>query len=303
MIADAESSLKMSNSKELLAGEAQLNEIKRLNVTPLLRGNFIWDQYESYIGPDGPMDRTSNTQWGDSTLYSAYLFMEKHLHLIFISILLLALISLFSEDSTHRDLLFTLPTQKNTFYWNKMIYNFSSVVISCIGFMMIYIVVTSFIGGLGEWHYPVVVFDPKEIGIQSDYVGYLGTERQLYFHFESVGFVVMQIIVLMTAGVIFMISLATMLSLFIRNRFLALSVTFGIVGVGYFGVLNLQNNVLISYIPFVYLNSYSVVDGWLSHFLDNTDINVTTGTIVLLVWSSIIIVLSRIIYERYWTRY
>ncbi|WP_446454069.1 hypothetical protein [Tuanshanicoccus yangjingiae] len=281
-----------------LAGKEQTRIIKDKELTPLLLGTLLLDQYNNHylINP------AYHIQWSHSTLHSIYLLSEKHLYLLLMLLLIVTLFSSISEErypNNNLEFLFSLPKSRTSIYWNKYMYNLLSVVGTfCVG-LLIYGLFSTIIGSFGQINYPIETFLPKAIGIEK---GIFAQSDNLYFTMTPIVKVVSSVMILCILSLSFICSLALTLSIWIKHRFLLNTTLLLLCGLGYYGCLYWIDSPIVIYFPFLYLNAFSISDGWLSHLANDATLNMFSGVITLIGWNALLTVIGWISFKIKWDR-
>ncbi|MDO5690222.1 MAG: hypothetical protein Q4G61_08230 [Tissierellia bacterium] len=228
----------------------------------------------------------------NSTLYSSYLLIQRHGGLIVVCLLLLGFAITMSEEYEQNhsiEWLMTLPKPRDKLYWNKLFSSVGMVFGLLMGGIVLLIIISAMIGGLGEGEYPIVVIDPKEVGNQFGYIGYYASENQIHFHFVTLFEYLQKSLLLLFSEIFFLIGLLLCLSTFIRRRMALLVVTVIVCIGGY--VLSFQQirSMWTRFLPFLYLNLRDILDGWMALLGDKGGIHPDFGALILIVWGIVLI--------------
>ena len=89
--------------------------------------------------------------------------------------------------------------------------------------------------------------------------------------------VVFRVLILLIPIVLFMLSFGLFLSIWLKHRFIVVSLIIVLCCVGYYLSRQFIAFDLISYFPFLYLNAFSVADGWLAQQANVPQLNALTG--------------------------
>ncbi|UPQ86222.1 ABC transporter permease [Ignavigranum ruoffiae] len=272
-----------SAEKPLLAGQAQNILIKENNLKPLLLGNLLLDQYHPYYG-----NRAEQSQWDHSMVHSLYIFFENHLHLIGIVLLFIVLFASISEEVSpvpHLDFLFLQPRKRQNLYLSKLFYNIIAMFMLLVTGMLTFMGLAMIFGGLGQFNYPVAEFVPNVLGQSPNSPAIYASGSHLYFQMVEISQVVFRVLILLIPIVLFMLSFGLFLSIWLKHRFIVVSLIIVLCCVGYYLSRQFIAFDLISYFPFLYLNAFSIADGWLAQQANVPQLNALTGVGVLISWS------------------
>lgn len=223
---------------------------------------------------------------GTSSLFAAYQFLQLYGGLALVILLFFAFSSSIADEVNppHYRFLASLPRNRKEWYLNKWVYNISSFLGLFLIIAFIFMLVTSMIGGFGDWTYPVPIFDPK---ISAPTATYAQLEK-IYFHVTGMGTYIVQELCLLLAIGIFLLSLFLFLSNFIHHR-VGLIIAFLLMCLaGYWIQFYQIENSWSSYLPFIYLNSREVTNGWWQFLSNNPNISVEFASMVLLTWALIL---------------
>lgn len=234
-----------------------------------------------------------------SVVQMFYRFLQIHGGTIVMALAVIALMSTLADEGypkAHWLLIATLPRKKSKLYFNKWLYN----IITLVGYLVIMIVImgvlSAIFGGIGDTHYPVLIFDAASIGELEDYIGYDSRFDKFYFHLETIGIYVMKSGLLLVSAVAFLSSLGLLLSNFIRHKVVLYLVFISMIILGYWGNLQNVRSAWRVYSPFIYLNIREIADGWTAHLGNNELFNPITGVKVLWFWTIVLTVIG----QAYW---
>ena len=289
-----------SAEKPLLAGQAQNILIKENNLKPLLLGNLLLDQYHPYYG-----NRAEQSQWDHSMVHSLYIFFENHLHLIGIVLLFIVLFASISEEVSplpHLDFLFLQPRKRQNLYLSKLFYNIIAMFMLLVTGMLTFMGLAMIFGGLGQFNYPIAEFVPDVLGQSPNSHAIYASGSHLYFQMVEISQVVFRVLILLIPIVLFMLSFGLFLSIWLKHRFIVVSLIIVLCCVGYYLSRQFIAFDLISYFPFLYLNAFSVADGWLAQQANVPQLNALTGVGVLISWSILLSLAGRGSFKIRWER-
>lgn len=240
-----------------------------------------------------------------SVMYSGYLLVQWYTPLIlFLFIILVA--PIFSDlFGRHQAIQWyqSLPLQSPNLFWVKLGANISHTVILLLLFIGIFMLMSFILGGWGEMDYPVRIFDAAEIGSQPSYSGIRSGDPVLYFRFVSVSSYLMRALSLIGLLSLFVSLLIHLMGLIFNQRVIATIASLALIGLGaYFSVANV-NELWPSYLPFIYFDIRSVIDGWYQSLTNTTYYSSSQGLIVLCVWCVVLFGLSYLVFSLKRRRY
>lgn len=221
-----------------------------------------------------------------SSLFSGYQYLQLYGGVIMVVLLISAFTSSITDELNppHYRLLASLPRNIKHWYLNKWIYNIGTFISLFLIVVIVFLLVTYTIGGIGNWSYPVPIYDAT---IEAPNATYAQLE-QIYFHLIDMGSYVIQELCLLLAIGIFLLSLLLFLSNYIQHR-ISLIMTFLIVCLtGYWLQFNHIESSWITYLPFIYLNSREVTNGWWQSLSNNPRMTVEFASIILLTWAFVL---------------
>lgn len=284
-------------SKSWLAAKEQTEIIKAKGLKPLLLGTLLLDQYHQYY-----VNPNEHIQWSYSTVYSMYLLMEKHIHILIVLLLIVTLFSSLSEErfwNNHLEWLFLLPIKRLSIYWNKYFYNLIFIIGTFFFGVIMYVLLSGIVGGLGQLDYPIATFLPSSSGKMN---GIFALAENLYFSMTPILDVVRNTLLMIFFSLAFINSLTLGLSIWIKQRYSLLLTVLLICGIGYYGCYVFIDYEMVRYLPFIYLNAFSISDGWFSYLADSTSINYLNGIVVLVVWTIIMTFFGWISFKFKWEK-
>ena len=284
--------------KSILAAEAQNKIIKEKQLKPLLLGNLLLDSHIHSFD-----NYAEHRQWDHSTLYSLFIMSENHVHVLIVVILFIALFSSFAEEQTPNNTLnfqFSQPRRRISIYWDKHFYNFKVLLGSFLLYLFGVMFFSSLIGGWGQSEYPIVHYLSKMFGEQNPSTTLYSNPEKLFFEMRSLSKHLSQLLMILLVSIYFLSNLGLSLSVWINNRFVLMTTLISALIGGYYLSVKFIHLPIIKYFPFIYLNSQSLVDGWFSHLGNNDDYHYIFGSLVLIVWSLVILLIGVIKFNIRW---
>lgn len=222
-----------------------------------------------------------NTKYGNSGLFSFYKFLVWKMMLVLFGVFILLLWTSISEEqrpSPSIHFLTTKPIDFRSIYASKWAYN----LIIAYGLLLIsggiVFIVSSIIGGFGESQYPILVY---AIGNTSDDMFFSNVDNT-YFFFESLLVLIAKSGVLIVAQIFFMNSLFSLIGKWLKNHYVTIIITLTLAVAGYF-LGNQYITTSFMYLnPFIYFDTWHIVDGWKSVLANSSSVNFNNGWMILL---------------------
>ncbi|WP_342559334.1 hypothetical protein [Metasolibacillus sp. FSL K6-0083] len=228
-----------------------------------------------------------NTKYGNSSLFSIYKYLDWNIMLFVLAIFVLLLWTAMSDERQWNlsiNFLTTKPIRYKYIYMTKWLYNiviaYSLLLISgaCIFFL------STMIGGLGEYEYPILVYATDKI--HDNY--FYSIIDDTSFYFENLSTLILRSGLLIVAQIFFLNSLFSLIGKWMKNHYATIIMTIIVVVIGYFLANHYiaMNGMHIN--PFVYFDTWNIVDGWKSILANDTKVNYLNGSIILLIGGSIL---------------
>ncbi|WP_339216100.1 hypothetical protein [Solibacillus sp. FSL W8-0372] len=238
-----------------------------------------------------------NTKYDNSSLFAVYKFMDWNMMLFVLLLFVLLLWTTMAEERSPNptiNFLVTKPIRITSVYITKWLYNF---VIACSLLLIsstIVFLVAILIGGLGEANYPILIYAKERIEEHF----FLSTADNAYFYFESLAALLVKSGILIIAQIYFLNSLFSFIGKVMKNHYTAIIVTFLIVIAGYTAGNYYIELTSSFYNPFVYFDTWNVIDGWKSIEANNGRVNFISGTVILLISGSFLFVIGFLFRRR-----
>ncbi|AJD89545.1 hypothetical protein JMA_02280 [Jeotgalibacillus malaysiensis] len=265
-------------------------EEKRLlverNLQPLFPGAYIPTIFDNW-GDDeeGRQEfQKANEKVDHSGLYTFYLFFTSYGYGIVFFVLLFVLgVGLTAEKGKKNTirLLATQPISGYQLFSGKLLVASLTAVLSSAFIFGLIVLLGTTMNRIGDWNYPILHYDHSDL---ANAEGYTGTIVQGNgFHFITLGEYLLSSMMLYTLLVLFTLTLAMLVSLFLKRTMAVLTLTAVIIAGGYLiGTEFLSEWSWLS--PFTYFNLPHVINGQLSINVDAPNLNRQIGAIVLVVW-------------------
>ncbi|MBE1555920.1 hypothetical protein [Sporosarcina limicola] len=223
-----------------------------------------------------------HTKYGNSGLFSVYKYLDWNMMLFVLGVFILLLWTSISEEqrpNLSMNFLTTKPISSSLIYVSKWVYNgmIASGLLLISG--SIVFLLSLLIGGLGESQYPILVYAVEKY---KDDLFYSAVDNA-YFYFESLLALILKSGVLIMAQIFFLNSLFSLIGRWLKNHYATIIITLIITFAGYF-LANQYTSINGMYLnPFVYFDTWNIVDGWKSIVADSSKVNFINGCISLLV--------------------
>ena len=175
--------------------------------------------------------------------------------------------------------LITKPISFRSIYVSKWAYN----VMIAYGLLLlsggIVFIISLFIGGFGESKYPILVYSVEKF---KDDLLYSSLD-DTYFYFESLLVLILKSGLLIIAQTFFLNSLFSLIGRWLKSHYATIIVTLMLAFLGYF-LANQYISMNGMYLnPFVYFDTWNIIDGWKSILANSSKVNFINGFIILLV--------------------
>lgn len=222
----------------------------------------------------------ANQKYDRSALFFLYKFFEWQFTFVVFGIFLFFLWTSMAEEyhpTITRNFLLTKPLSLKNIYRSKWAYNMGSSLSIFFSVLIIFIGVGWLLGGLGEKNYPMLVYLLNRTA-EGDI---FASVENIYFNFQPLWVMVLKCICLLIAQLFFLNGLFSLVGKWLTNHYGAIMVTFLFVVSGY---LVGQKFIVADWAylnPFVYFQTWHVVDGWLSIQAHSTKINALMGSVLL----------------------
>ncbi|WP_238600757.1 hypothetical protein, partial [Metasolibacillus meyeri] len=169
-------------------------------------------------------------------------------------------------------------------YVTKWAYNlmiaYSLLLISSV---VIFLIAT-LIGGLGEAEYPILIYATERL--EEHY--FVSFVNDAYFYFENLGTLLAKGGLLIVAQIFFLNSLFSFIGNLLKSHYAAIVVT-GIIVIAGYALGNHYITMTSSvYNPFIYLDTWNIVDGWKAIEADNGYVNVRNGMLLFFISGSLL---------------
>ncbi|WP_042477321.1 hypothetical protein [Bacillus ndiopicus] len=228
-----------------------------------------------------------NTKYGNSSLFSIYKYLNWNIMLSVLAVFVLLLWTTMSDERQPNpsiNFLTTKPIRITSIYMTKWAYNlaiaYSLLLISSIFIFLL----STIIGGLGEAGYPILVYTVD----RNPDLYFYSIVDDASFYFENLSTLILKSSLLIFAQIFFLNSLFSLIGKWMKNHYATIVVTLIVAAVGYF-LANRYIALSGMYInPFVYFDTWNVVDGWKSILARDSKINYLNGSIILLISGSIL---------------
>ena len=184
----------------------------------------------------------------------------------------------------------TKPISFRSIYVSKWAYNIMVAYILLLVSGGIVFLFSLLIGGLGETEYPMLVYAVEKSN--EDFIH--ASVDNAYFYFESLLVLILKSGVLIMAQIFFLNSLFSLIGRWLKNHYATIVMTLIIVVAGYFFANEYTSMNGMHLNPFIYFDTWHIVDGWKSIVADSTKVNFINGSIILLVSGSLLFLMGLI---------
>lgn len=285
------------NSENLLQFqyEVSVEEKKWLmekDVQPLFSGELRLTMHDEVEVNPSWIER--NQKVNASGLYSLFHFYEYYLYFVPLVLFLFLLGAGIASEKGKRNTIYFLQTQpisRNTLFLGKVMSSSFVVIGSLLGIIFFILLVGTIFNRFGDWHYPVLHYDPLSISTAANYTGIITDYYDYGFHFISLGNYLIQCLVLLLLLALFIIVIANLISLFVNNAFTVIFLAIVIMVGGYFASVEYLGE--WSYLsPFIYFDILKVSNGEMATLLDQSFVNVYMGYIVLFISTLLLVMLG-----------
>lgn len=228
-----------------------------------------------------------NTKYENSGLFTVYKYLDWNVMLFVLAFFVLILWTTISEERQPNpaiNFLATKPIRFTSIYMTKWLYNLAIAysLLFVIGFLMF--LLTTLIGGLGDMDYPILIYATEK---NENYFFYSAVDNA-YFYFDNLSLLLMKSGILIFTQIFFLNSLFSFIGKWMNNHYATIVITLIIAIVGFF----LGNHYIAiegMYMnPFVYFDTWNIVDGWKSIEASNGKVNFLSGSVILLTCGSLL---------------
>ena len=287
-----------SHNVSVMASEEQQNLLDEKGITPWAIGS---DWVSKFSDPSQAISnehykllkeyQERNTKYDNSSLFAVYKFFDWNVMFLICLIFVLLLWTTMSDERRPTptiNFLRTKPIRFQSIYRTKWLYNllvaYSLLLIS--GGVLF--VIATIIGGIGEAQYPILIYATERI--EENFFYSHGDDA--YFYFENLLTLIVKSGILVFAQIFFLNSMFSLIGKFMRNHYAVIVVTCIIAIAGYmFGNQYIAMDSSM-YNPFIYFDTWNIVDGWKSIEASNGSVNFQNGTIILFISGSLLFCLG-----------
>lgn len=278
----------------IMASEEQQNILDEKKITAWPLGHQWISNFDKYSDTFDDKRSTAlqltqdrNTKYGNNSLFAVYKYLNWNIMLFVLAIFVLLLWTSMSDERQSNpsiDFLTTKPIRMTSIYITKWAYNlliaYSLLLISSVFVFFI----STIIGGLGESDYPILVYAAAKL-----HDGYFySVIDDAYFYFENLSTLILKSSLLIFTQIFFLNSLFSLIGKWMKNHYTTIIMTIIVVAVGYFIADHYiaMNGMYIN--PFIYFDTWNVVDGWKSIAANDTKVNFLNGSAILFISGSLL---------------
>ena len=221
-----------------------------------------------------------NEKFDNSSLFTVYKFFTENIMFILLMLFVLLLWTTMADEfapTSSIHFLVTKPIRPITIYLSKWTYNLVSAYSLLFLSGGLLFIIATIIGGFGEARYPVLIYATEPLDEQF----FFATANNAYFSFEPLVSLLLKCAVLLIAQVFFLNSLFSLIGKFTKNHYAAIIVTLIVAITSYVAGNHYIELAISVYNPFVYFDTWHIVDGWKSIEANNANVNFLYGTGIL----------------------
>ncbi|WAA12803.1 ABC transporter permease subunit [Fervidibacillus halotolerans] len=276
--------------------------LKRKGLEPVLPSDTLYTIYDyAYeTNPVKRLERINESRKIDNTgLFYVYTFISTFAYFVPIFLLLFLFGTGFSKEKGKKrplHFLYTQPVSKGRIYTAKYIVSIVLSISFFLGIIFFMTIIGTIGNRFGDWEFPILHYD-AEVDVKSaSYSGTVTSEGG--FHFINMGDYLVENVLLIITGLIFLIALALFLSNFVKNYVHLIVLTTVISIAGYFVSTMDKFSHFTHLLPFTYLNSGKIINGEIATVLNNNAIGLSSGVIVLLFSTLILYLIGVFIFKK-----
>lgn len=264
-----------------------MKELKDRNIRPILGGNFLVSDYDEPVNlARKNIYKTYWTPYNHSGLYSVYRGnREFKLSLIIIGLGLLIFAGSYTVDKEFNNnliLLYTQPVERikyqNIKYLQSLILSFGFPLV----FLLIWILIGTVFNGLGDLNYPILNYKTIVENIYQEKTSFEGT-----YEFISISLYILNNYLGIVLSLLFLLSLSNLISVFAKNKSRVIGIVLLIALGGFFLARQIDSDLIVSILPFTYLDPEPLANGSIKIFMDNEKVNFLAGGFSLLFFTAL----------------
>lgn len=281
-----------------IASEEQQNSLDDQGITPWPLGHkwvSNFDDPSQAINNEHleilKLIQERNTKYDNSSLFAIYKYFDWNVMFFVLLIFILLLWTTVSDEykpTSTINFLISKPIRFKSIYITKWAYNlmiaYSLLLISGV---LIFLVATM-IGGVGEAKYPILVYATD----RANDAYFFSVPNNCYFYFENLITLILKSGFLILAQIFFLNSLFSLIGKWTKNHYVSIVVTLILFIAGYSlgnHYITMSGNV---YNPFIYFDTWNIVDGWKSIEASSRNVNFLNGIGILLISGSLLFCLG-----------
>lgn len=238
-----------------------------------------------------------NTKYDNSSLFVFYKLFDWNVMSVILLLFILILWSTMADEHSPNstiNFLKTKPVRFTSIYIAKWVYNFAIACSLLLISSAVVFIFAALIGGLGEADYPILIYGAERLEEHF----FHSTANNSYFYFESLAGLLVKSGILVLAQIFFLNSLFSFIGKLFKNHYAAIVVTLFIVIAGYTvgnHYIEMTGNF---YNPFVYFDTWNIVDGWKSIEAQNAQVNFQNGAVNLFISGSLLFMIGLLFKRR-----
>ncbi|WAA09867.1 ABC transporter permease subunit [Fervidibacillus albus] len=276
--------------------------LKRKGLEPVLPSDTLYSiyDYDYETNPVKRLERINESRKIDNTgLFYVYTFISTFVYFVPIFLLLFLFGTGFSKEKGKKrplHFLYTQPVSKERMYTAKFIVSIVLSISFFLGIIFFMTIIGTIGNRFGDWEFPILHYDADVDVKSASYSGTVTSEGG--FHFINMGDYLVENVLLIITGLIFLITLALFLSNFVKNYVHLIVLTTGISIAGYFVSTMDKFSHFTHLLPFAYLNSGKIINGEIATVLNNNAIGLSSGFMVLLFSTLILYFIGVFIFKK-----
>lgn len=257
--------------------------ITRWTITYILNTKFDEPNHSNSADKHYKVDKAEydrNIKYDNSSLFFLYKYFDWNMMWLALAAFVILMWTSISEEyrpTLSKNFLLTKPISLKSVYVSKWLYNLFITYSLLLGILGVTFLVAILFGGLGESQYPMLVYSLENYNESLLF----SIPEGVYFYFESLFTMIVKSGLLIVGQVFFLNSLFSLLGRWFTNQYATIMITLLLLFAGLFIGNNYIEASWIYLNPFLYFDTWNIVDGWSSIEANSSKVNYVYGTIVL----------------------
>ncbi|MBB4824645.1 ABC-type transport system involved in multi-copper enzyme maturation permease subunit [Sporosarcina luteola] len=279
----------------LEASKAEKEWLIKHEIQPIISGSMIPTIYDSW--PDKELMK-EHVEWNrkvdNNGLFSLYLYFNNFVYFIPMLLLLFVFGAGFAREKGKRptiQMLQAQPVAMRSIFFGKVTTAVWGGISGLVGIFAFILLFSTILNRLGDWYYPIFHYNSKKVVEAEGYTGMRAFEGG--FDFIPLGEYVLSGVVLSICIFLFLVALTQLLGLFMSRTFMVYGCAALLSGIGY--VLSDNLGDFAQFSPFIYLDIGRIVNGEVSTVLNNPNVTVLSGCMVLVGVSVLLITAGAVV--------